>query len=73
MGLVHATARFAHGEALADALAPVGIKSDEVPVAVRMFLDRRRMMMMLIPAGLSFSAASGLIANAVRHGGVFSP
>ena len=61
-------ARYANGEALAEALAPGMEKRPEVPVPIRVFLDRRRMGMALIPAGIAFPLGSGLIASLLEHG-----
>jgi serine/threonine-protein kinase len=61
-------ARFANGEALADALELRGERSVEVPVPVRVFLDRRRMAMMLIPVGVTMSVVSGLTASIMAPG-----
>ena len=61
-------ARFANGEALADALELRGERSVEVPVPVRVFLDRRRMMLMMIPVGVTLSLVSGLTASIMAPG-----
>jgi serine/threonine-protein kinase len=45
--------RFASGEALADGLAPAIVKRAEVPVPIRVFLDRRRLVPLIVPAGVS--------------------
>ena len=42
-------ARFPTGEALADALAPALVKRTEVPVPIRVFLDRRRLIPLIVP------------------------
>ncbi|MEP6617670.1 MAG: serine/threonine-protein kinase [bacterium] len=61
-------ARFATGEALADALEPGRDKVAEVPVPVRVFLDRRRMMAVLIPFALAAANGTGLITSLILHG-----
>jgi eukaryotic-like serine/threonine-protein kinase len=66
-------ARYPNGEALADALAPGMEKRPDIPVPIRVFLDRRRMGMMMVPALVSFPLGSGLIANLIEHGGRWSP
>jgi serine/threonine-protein kinase len=43
-------ARFATGELLADELAPSLVRSTEVPVPIRVFLDRRRLAPLIIPS-----------------------
>jgi hypothetical protein len=60
--------RFASGEALADALAPSLEKRAEVPVAIRVFTDRRRMVPLVLPFSLSVPSAITLIGHAVKHG-----
>ncbi len=62
-------ARFATGEALADALAPGIEKRPEVPVPIRVFLDRRRMGMLLIPTAMSVPIALGILRSVSMHGG----
>jgi len=47
-------ARFATGEALADELAPSLVRSSEIPVPIRVFLDRRRVAPLAIPVALAF-------------------
>lgn len=61
-------ARFANGEALADALAPGAEKRPEVPVPVRVFLDRRRMGMMMAPVALSFGMLPPVMRSIAVHG-----
>ncbi|MEP6733500.1 MAG: serine/threonine-protein kinase [bacterium] len=61
-------ARFATGEALADALEPGRDKMVEVPVPVRVFLDRRRMMAMIIPLGIAAANGTGMVTSFVIHG-----
>ncbi|HJQ19336.1 MAG TPA: serine/threonine-protein kinase [Gemmatimonadaceae bacterium] len=64
--------RFATGEALADALAPALERRGDLPVPLRVFLDRRRMAVVLVPAALGMSVLSSLIAQMSR-GGVTTP
>ena len=45
-------ARFPTGEALADELAPSLVRTVEVPVPIRVFLDRRRMAPLVAPVAL---------------------
>ena len=61
-------ARFANGEALADALAPGAEKRPEVPVPVRVFLDRRRMGMMAAPVAISFGMLPPVMRSIALHG-----
>jgi serine/threonine-protein kinase len=61
-------ARFASGEELADALAPSLEKRKEVPVAIRVFTDRRKMVALVLPITLTVPGAITLIGNAARHG-----
>ena len=63
-----ATARFATGEALADALAPARDNKAEVPVPVRVFLDRRRMIAIIMPPAMLIPMSFGLIAGTMSHG-----
>jgi serine/threonine-protein kinase len=67
------SARFANGEALADALAPGVEKRPEIPIPVRVFLDRRRMGVLVIPAAFSVPLVSGIAQNIARHGGHIGP
>ena len=53
-------ARFATGESLADELAPSLVKSSEVPVPIRVFLDRRRIAPLVVPFALVFPALARL-------------
>jgi tRNA A-37 threonylcarbamoyl transferase component Bud32 len=62
------SARFANGEALADALAPGIEKRPEVPIPIRVFLDRRRMGMLMIPTTVSLPMITGLAASLANHG-----
>jgi serine/threonine-protein kinase len=61
-------ARFASGEELADALAPSLEKRKEVPVAIRVFTDRRKMVALILPITLTVPGAITLIGKAARHG-----
>ncbi len=61
-------ARFATGEALADALEPGRDAVAEVPVPVRVFLDRRRMMATIFPVAFAVANGTGLVASLVTHG-----
>ena len=47
-------ARFPTGEAMADELAPSVVKRSEVPVPIRIFLDRRRLAPIIAPAIMLF-------------------
>ena len=47
-------ARYPTGEALADGLAPALIKRAEIPVPIRVFLDRKRLVPLVVPVALSF-------------------
>ncbi|MDB4912454.1 MAG: hypothetical protein JWM95_98 [Gemmatimonadetes bacterium] len=60
--------RFINGEALADALELGKEKREEIPVPVRVFLDRRRMAMLIAPIGVTFSAGAGVVASLARNG-----
>jgi eukaryotic-like serine/threonine-protein kinase len=46
-------ARFPTGEALADALTPAMAKRTEIPVPIRVFLDRRRLIPLIVPTALT--------------------
>ena len=46
-------ARFPTGEALADALTPAMAKRAEIPVPIRVFLDRRRLIPLIVPTALT--------------------
>ena len=61
-------ARFATGEALADALEAARDKAVEVPVPVRVFLDRRRMAVTFAPIAMAVGNGAGLITSLVVHG-----
>ena len=56
------------GEALADALAPSLEQRAEVPVPVRVFLDRRRMMLAIVPLTTAIPLSIGLINAALLRG-----
>jgi len=60
--------RFESGEALADALAPELEKHTEVPVPVRVFLDRRRLPPLIIPIAMGVPLATTLIAKMINRG-----
>ena len=61
-------ARFATGEALADALEPGRDKVVEVPVPVRVFLDRRRMVVSVAPFVIAAANGAALVASLFRNG-----
>ena len=61
-------ARYATGEALADALAPALEKRPEVPVPIRVLLDRRRAGLLIVPFAMTLPLASGAIARMAHHG-----
>jgi predicted Ser/Thr protein kinase len=61
-------ARFATGEALADALEAARDKAVEVPVPVRVFLDRRRMVASIFPLVFAAGNGIGLVVRLVAHG-----
>ena len=63
-------ARFPSGESLADALEPAANGRTEVPVPIRIFLDRRRMAMLLIPGGVALPAALGAASSLANQGAV---
>src|SRR5207244_297834 len=62
-------ARPASGEILADALAPALEKRVEIPVPVRVFIDRRRIAFTILPPIMVTPMAVGLIAEISQHGG----
>jgi serine/threonine-protein kinase len=64
--------RFATGEALADALAPALEKRNDVPVPLRVFLDRRRMAVLIAPLALGLSFLGSIIGT-MQVGGVTTP
>jgi eukaryotic-like serine/threonine-protein kinase len=53
------------GEAMADALAPSLEQRAEVPVPVRVFLDQRRMAVVIVPITTAIPLAIGLINSAL--------
>ncbi len=55
--------RFATGEALADALAQNLEKKTDIPVPLRVFLDRRRNMIMVIPVAMGLPLVAGIVAR----------
>ena len=63
-------ARFATGEALADALEPGRDMVVEVPVPVRVFLDRRRMAATVAPFAIAITNGAGLALRILEHGPV---
>jgi len=67
------SARFANGEALADALAPGIEKRPEVPIPIRVFLDRRRMGMLVMPVAFTVPLVGAVTENIVKHGGHVAP
>jgi eukaryotic-like serine/threonine-protein kinase len=58
-----AGARHATGEAVADALAPALEKRADIPVAIRVFLDRRRMVPLILPPVMTFGPLMALVAR----------
>src|SRR3954452_11668350 len=60
--------RFENGEALADALAPELDRQAEVPVPVRVFLDRRRTVPLVVPVAMALPLAGGIVVAIARHG-----
>jgi serine/threonine-protein kinase len=61
-------ARFINGEALAAALETRREAGEDIPVPVRVFLDRRRMMMLVIPVSVTFSVGAGIVTSMAQHG-----
>ncbi|MDQ2666346.1 MAG: serine/threonine protein kinase [Gemmatimonadota bacterium] len=61
-------ARFATGEALADALEAARDKAVEIPVPVRVFLDRRRMAVIIVPFAIAAANGSGAVVSLLVHG-----
>ncbi len=61
-------ARPATGEALADALAPSLEKRTEIPVPVRVFIDRRRAILMITPPLMVVPMATAMLAELAQHG-----
>jgi serine/threonine-protein kinase len=60
--------RFATGEALADSLAPSLEKRTEVPVPIRVFLDRRRIGMLIVPIAMTIPIEIQVIAKIAQNG-----
>lgn len=58
------------GEVLADALSPSLEHRSEIPVPVRVFLDRRRMVPAIIPGAMLLPGATGLLVEAMTAGHV---
>jgi eukaryotic-like serine/threonine-protein kinase len=67
------SARFPNGEALADALAPGIEKRPEVPIPIRLFLDRRRMGMLMIPATFTVTLVTAIMQSIAKLGGHVAP
>jgi serine/threonine-protein kinase len=67
------SARFATGEALADALAPGIEKRPEVPIPIRLFLDRRRMGMLIIPTTFAVPLITAIAESIAKRGGHVGP
>ena len=63
-----ASARYSTGEALADALAPALEKRVDVPVAIRVFLDRRRLVPLVLPPVLTFGPLAVLLEAITQRG-----
>jgi hypothetical protein len=63
-------ARYPTGESLAEALAPATDTRNDVPVPIRVFVDRRRMMLMIMPPAMAVPMLAGLTASVIRHGSV---
>jgi serine/threonine-protein kinase len=61
-------ARFPNGEALADGLASAIVKRAEVPVPIRVFLDRRRLVPLIVPVAISFPIIARLMATSADFG-----
>lgn len=66
-----ANARHATGEAVADALAPALEKRVDIPVAIRVFLDRRRMVPLILPPVMTMGPLAALVAK-IANGGSLS-
>ena len=64
--------RFESGEALAEALAPELEKHTEVPVPVRVFLDRRRAAPLVAPLAIGAASLGGIV-TAMTHEGMTLP
>ena len=63
-----AAARYPTGEALAAALTPASENRAEVPVPIRVFLDRRRAIPIILPFAFSIGPFAALITEISRHG-----
>ena len=63
-----ANMRYASGEALADALAPALEKRVEVPVPIRVFLDRRRFIPVVMVPAMLVPMLAGAIGAIARQG-----
>jgi serine/threonine-protein kinase len=63
-------ARFPTGEALADGLAAAMVKRAEIPVPVRVFLDRKRLVLLILPVVLGLQAGLVLTRMASPLGAV---
>jgi eukaryotic-like serine/threonine-protein kinase len=61
-------ARFENGEELAAALAPSLDKRTEVPVPVRIFLDRRRLAAVLAPVAAGVPISIAILGELAKHG-----
>jgi eukaryotic-like serine/threonine-protein kinase len=61
-------ARYPTGESLAEALAPATDSRNDVPVPIRVFVDRRRMMLMVMPPAMAVPMLIGLTATAFQDG-----
>jgi serine/threonine-protein kinase len=64
----NANDRFTTGEALADSLAPSLEKRADVPVPIRVFLDRRRMGMLIAPFAMSIPLEIQAITMITQRG-----
>src|SRR5262245_4252494 len=60
--------RFTTGEALADSLAPSLEKRAEIPVPIRVFLDRRRMGLMILPIAMTVPLEIQVISTILSEG-----
>jgi hypothetical protein len=67
----HPPARFASGEQLAEALAENVEGRTELPVALRVFLERRRLAAMAVPPVLGLMLAPPLLATLAASGSSF--
>ena len=64
----NANDRFTTGEALADSLAPSLEKRADVPVPIRVFLDRRRMGMLIVPVAMTIPIEIQVIVSIAQRG-----